>query len=95
MREIKFRGTDNNGIVIYGNYHQYSRSECAIGDGKRLAFIKPESVAQLVGHDKHGKEVYEGDTLLDEFGNEICAGFVTIPIELMTLKESKNGNGKS
>ena len=68
MRQIKFRGkTVYDDTLIYGDYHQYSRSECAIGDGKHLAFVKPESVAQLVGVDKDGKEVYEGDILVREF----------------------------
>lgn len=66
MRTIKFRGVDTSGELIYGNYSQYSRDECAISDGKRLAFVKPETVAQLVGFDKDGKEVYEGDRLIND-----------------------------
>lgn len=65
MRQIKFRGVDGNGKLVYGDYHQYSRTECAIADGKHLAFVKPESVAQLV-YVKDGKEYYEGDVLIKD-----------------------------
>ena len=88
MRTIKFRGIDTSGEFIYGDYTQYSRDECAISDGKRLAFVKPETVAQLVGRDKDGNEVYEGDILIDEDGNEFRAEFITLSIEFATLKEN-------
>ena len=65
MRQIKFRGTDANGKLVYGDYHQYSHNECAIGDGKHLTFVEPDSVAQLV-YVKDGKEYYEGDELIKD-----------------------------
>lgn len=33
------------------------------GDGDRNFPVEPDSVAQLVGYDANGKEVYEGDTV--------------------------------
>ena len=41
----------------------------------------------MLGKDKNGKKVFEGDILVDEFGNEITAGIILPPIEKMTRKE--------
>lgn len=35
--------------------------------------IDPDSVAQLVGYDADGREVYEGDIIVDDNGNETPA----------------------
>ncbi|MBR5913974.1 MAG: hypothetical protein IKZ58_06400 [Selenomonadaceae bacterium] len=71
---IKFRGED----IISGEYHYgdyVTRSEgCAIRvrENDKLfdlheyeIAVKPESVAQLVGYDANGDEVYEGDKIFD------------------------------
>lgn len=71
---IKFRGAD----IISGEYHYgdyVTRSEgCAIRvrENDKLfdmheyeIAVKPESVAQLVGYDANGAEVYEGDEIFD------------------------------
>lgn len=40
--------------------------------------VYPDSVAQLVGYDADGKEVYEGDALVDEEGMPINSLYVGI-----------------
>ena len=68
MREIKFRGKRiDNGELIYGDLLTGGNEFAIINDTWR-AVVVPESVAQLVGYDKNGAEVYEGDTLIDESG---------------------------
>lgn len=75
MRQIKFRGIDaETGGTVYGYpviydsgkfthwfYRPNEDSNCP---------VKPESIAQLVGYDSNGVEVYEGDTLIDAFDNQ-------------------------
>ena len=65
MREIKFRGRKSDGKIVYGDLIHMSGGRIGIIFDKRIAAVEvePNSVAQLVGHDKHGKEVYEGDTI--------------------------------
>lgn len=68
MREIKFRGKRiDDGLLVFGNcLHQYPDGKVAISHVTKLAltFVDPDSVAQLVGYDKDGREVYEGDKLI-------------------------------
>ena len=60
MRTIKFRGKSKySDKIIYGDFFH----------GEEDFFVKyepvyPESVAQLVGYDADGNEVYEGDQLI-------------------------------
>lgn len=64
MRQIKFRGVDvETGEIVYGSYVKCPCcGEEVIIDDKKLQH--PIKVAeQLVGHDKLGCEVYEGDRL--------------------------------
>ena len=42
----------------------------------------------MLGKDKNGKKVFEGDILVDEFGNEITAGMILPPIGKLTRKEN-------
>lgn len=76
-RTIKFRGRvrDENKArsdqdnLVYGNcLHQYPNGKIALSHTIKLAltFVAPESVAQFVGVDSDGNEVYEGDTLFTE-----------------------------
>lgn len=64
MRQIKFRGIDAlTGKYVYGYYNPFLGHEdlpmIAIKEGGVV--IKPDSVEQLIGRDKNGREVYEGD----------------------------------
>ena len=43
----------------------------------------PESAQIYMGEDKCGRSVWEGDTLVDEFGNEMIASYLSIPVEKM------------
>ena len=66
---IKFRGVDaDTGKYVYGQYSFDGRREYIVDrlkdDGWR---IKPDSVAQLLGYDANGEEVYEGDILEFDF----------------------------
>lgn len=91
MRPIKFRGRDiDSGEEVFfdledilldvaGGYSEY------IG----LHNIDPDTVAQLVGYDANGKEVYEGDTIAGENGYETVVYYHDNPdfVRLHTLKE--------
>jgi len=66
-RTIKFRGRDIcTGEFVYGDV---AHTEVGILiDGRE---VDPDSVAQFVGHDKNGAEVYEGDKILiDDAGDD-------------------------
>ena len=49
----------------------------------------PSDAAQLIGHDLNGREVYEGDWLIDCVGNEFTATIhdVREVVHNFTLKE--------
>ena len=71
-RTIKFRGRDLAGKMRFGHY--------AITGGRPYIIeehvwceVYPDSVVQLVGYDADGREVYEGDTLVDADGNKHVA----------------------
>lgn len=75
MNPIKFRGRDvHTGEYVFGFYTTGSDDKSFIiinsAQGQYLREVKFDSVAQLVGFDKDGKEVYEGDTLIDSEGYE-------------------------
>ena len=87
MRQIKFRGRTRNGNFVYGDLIQ-SWNEASIFDGERRCRVLDDSVAQFVGCDKTGVEVYEGDTLVDELENEFVAEIYMRPEQVarLTLK---------
>jgi len=76
MREIKFRGrrVKDNGFV-YGGRCIVLRGRTLIHDEEteQDVDVNPDSVAQLLGHDSHDNEVYEGDKLTDSQGNNYIA----------------------
>ena len=74
MREIKFRGITPGGKVVYGDLsHGSFTDELFIRERTKVTtdaeghkyfetpMHKVTGYAQLVGYDKHGRELYEGD----------------------------------
>lgn len=97
-RPIKFRGRvcDENkaqsdqGKTVYGNcLFQYPNGTVALSHTIKLAltFVDPESVAQLVGYDKDGREVYEGDIIVDDIAEYVAHLFPNVRISDCKLKE--------
>lgn len=93
---IKFRGTTKNGDTFFGGFNYTIGGEPVIWHNGSAIRVIPESVAQLVGFDKFGKEVYTGDILLNFVGEEFTAtfngvfynnSFLNIPVSELNLKE--------
>lgn len=79
MREIKFRGTAANGETVFGDL-THERGHVFINDRR----VKPDTVAQLVGFDDTGEEIYEGDQFTDANGNKLVAVLVPCLINRFT-----------
>lgn len=92
MGKIKFRGKRlANGEWVYGDLMQFKGKPAIISSAGELIYfavtkqglrgiaeVEPESVAQLVGYDADGKEVYEGDVLVNDSGGEFQASFKSV-----------------
>lgn len=65
---IKFRGRNMNGNFVYGNF-LYIGNDVYVGD----SLVDPDSIARFVGYDADGNEVYEGDKVISEYGDEVVA----------------------
>ena len=77
-RPIKFRGRTKSGKFVFGEYAQNfmgGKPQICYFDehGWNCTQVDPDSVAQLVGYDKDGNEIYEGDKVVSEYGDEIVA----------------------
>ena len=74
----------NAGTVVYGDLIHFRdgvliRTEYDYYENKAIEyFVDPDSVAQLVGYDDDGKELYENDTVVDENGDEYRVCFERI-----------------
>ena len=88
-RTIKFRGLGIDGEIYYGDVY-HTRKDVGIHDVEHGSIyeVEPDSIAQLVGYDKDGNEIYEGDTVIDEFGHEVAAKlFDNLELGRVALKE--------
>ena len=75
MKEIKFRAEDFEGKVYYGRAvigynNKQGKHRFLIVDDNRRVKIKPASIAQFIGYDKAGNEVYEKATVKLTKGND-------------------------
>lgn len=68
MRKIKFRGINKRGEYVYGDLTHIKRRIYVSGYK-----VDPSGVAQFIGEDSNGTEVYEGDLLIDKAGNIFVA----------------------
>ena len=77
MEKVKFRGKClDNGKLVYGHFwHSESFGTTVNG-----VVVDPDSVAQLVGYDEQGREVYEGDEVADPFNGE--TGTVQLQVQI-------------
>lgn len=75
-RQIKFRGRRvKDGGFVYGDYCIGLHGYPSIRDHetKQYVDVNPDTVAQFIGYDSHGNEVYEGDKLTDSNNNKYIA----------------------
>ena len=75
--KFKARGKDGEGQIhtgwlsvyfLKGELKTYIQEEAEENKPAMTFYVEPESVAQFVGYDSDGKEVYEGDELIDNYG---------------------------
>ena len=61
--------------------HPFGYAECAVAN---------EDVIQLVGYDVDGKEIYEGDKVIGEYGDEVVARLMDNLPPKCKLKENSD-----
>ena len=94
-RPIKFRGVSlDTGEFIYGDLriigirpHIFKEAQCYYDE--ELIEVDEDSVAQLVGYDANGNEVYEGDKVVSEYVDEIVARLMDNLPPKAKLKEAQ------
>ena len=100
MRQIKFRGHDRRGNTFYGTYNE---DMGVIDDWEYAATYAVDKAEQLVFVDTNGKEIFEGDLVVDDSGEEFIAVLVPMMIDIkgnkyfitdeIVLQEKENDRG--
>lgn len=76
MKPIKFRGraqTIEPGKIVYGDIIHVNGEPTICDQFLYQYYVDADSIAQFVGYDKAGNEVYEGDIFVVPCGTEIAA----------------------
>ena len=101
MRQIKFRGRSMlDGEWLFGDLiHGYANSFAIRTENDGTHCVVPDTIAQLIGLDMDGREVYEGDAVIVEDGNILHAAifntvaidgeFDPLPCQLFTLDKEE------
>lgn len=88
-RPIKFRGRDAYGKLHYGDLWQRTDGMILFDHDENVwQRVHPESIAQLVGYDADGREVYEGDIVVDDIAEYVAHLFANIRVSDCKLKEA-------
>ena len=94
--KFKARGKDGEGKVhtgwlsvyfLKGELKTYIQEEAEENKPAMTFYVEPESIAQFVGYDADGNEIYEGDILIDDNGDEHIAGVKCVA---MLLDDNEN-----
>lgn len=72
MKIIKFRGKTTDGKILFGAVKNFA-NEIYMFDAEADVWREIKKVAQFVGYDANGKEIYEGDVCLNRYGFEETA----------------------
>lgn len=72
MKIIKFRGKTTDGKILFGDVKNFA-NEIYMFDAEADVWREVKKVAQFVGFDANGKEIYEGDICLNRYHVEEVA----------------------
>lgn len=89
---IKFRGKSiNTGTIVYGDLINVrtSLNPTIVTDSGASYTVDDSSVAQLIGLDENGNEVYEGDMVQDNLGNTYTAEISKLILPQNTLSHTE------
>ena len=89
MEKIKFRGKDTlTGEMLFGDLLHAKRELLILPFGTKCAkTVDKDSVAQFIGYDCEGKEIYEDDKILSP--NNLVSNVSDMLLNQSDLKEFK------